>query len=829
MPNAPFQPRQTTRQAALSILLLAIVLTPTGNPHAQRSKNGPVNVAGVATKHADGRTVVTISADTPLNHTQTWQDAEGFHLVLPKAGRSNLKGVPRGVKVRQLDEALELLVPVRPGSSVTVEPHFNHLNLVVNGGIDTTQSETETSAPAASRRRESRERKDDSLAETSTGRLPRAMRNAGVETPLVASAASDQIETRSASVPVAASSSSSSASAPAASQQSASSVGAQQAVPQPSAQPQASAQPTDNAQAATSQPLVPVTDGAAPPPQQPSSEQAAPPVEVAESGPGFIARLFSITGVVIFLVLGVAALFLVRFIRARQEEKFESKTDKKEAQQGAETVEAVEAQAVNGAVEETGVERRREERRKEVRRSSDQPAAQKASHASSGEQETRQQALEVRQQPAGPAAIYGAYRVDQEVGKLLLGQPHRMDVLLSRAADDRRAMETSLMKALQSPEVEEEGRRRARRALEEYGFVARQAATLLLAHDAYERASAARVLGEIGAASALPFLLEALYDSELVVRTHAVMSLGELKLPAAIGALLDMARKCPEVPSELLSRALNACSVDSLVTFASLNLEDEQALLANLAEEDFTGEITHLDPSGKVEQLPEWLENESLSEALSRLESTDVEARTAAVRQLAQFQVKRSVEALSMIAARDEESSVRAAAISSLGAIDHESVFAPVLIALADEAREVRAAAARALSRLSFDRADAYVRVLETADAETLRGVARACIEAGIVAQVIDRLSSEDRRQAYEAFSMLSLLAKSNEIGPLLEAIANHADINVRLAATRLLGLSGGPEVSEQLRPLIVRDGLPEKVRTALLEVVYKMDQAQPA
>jgi HEAT repeat protein len=151
-----------------------------------------------------------------------------------------------------------------------------------------------------------------------------------------------------------------------------------------------------------------------------------------------------------------------------------------------------------------------------------------------------------------------------------------------------------------------------------------------------------------------------------------------------------------------------------------------------------------------------------------------------------------------------------------------------VLIALADDAREVRAAAARSLSRLNFDRADAYVRVQETSDAETLREVARSCIKAGIAKQAIDRLSSEDRRQAYEAFSMLSILAKSNQTEPILEAIASHPDINVQLAATRLLGLAGRPEVAAQLRQLVVRDGLPEKVRTAILEVVYKIDQAQP-
>src|SRR5262249_11687051 len=40
-------------------------------------------------------------------------------------------------------------------------------------------------------------------------------------------------------------------------------------------------------------------------------------------------------------------------------------------------------------------------------------------------------------------SAFGAYRVDQEVSKLIVGKPHRMDVMASRASDDRRAIEAS--------------------------------------------------------------------------------------------------------------------------------------------------------------------------------------------------------------------------------------------------------------------------------------------------------------------------------------------------------------------------------------------------
>src|SRR3989440_6035769 len=145
------------------------------------------------------------------------------------------------------------------------------------------------------------------------------------------------------------------------------------------------------------------------------------------------------------------------------------------------------------------------------------------------------------------ASAYGAYRVDQEVGKLVLGKPHRMDVMASRVADDRRAIEASLVKALDSSDNGEDGHRRALQALEEYGFVARQSAALLLGRDAWERSSAARTLGQVGSQTSLPFLIEALHDADPVVRNQAVSSLGALKMPAAIGALLDIARRHSDI------------------------------------------------------------------------------------------------------------------------------------------------------------------------------------------------------------------------------------------------------------------------------------------
>ena len=422
------------------------------------------------------------------------------------------------------------------------------------------------------------------------------------------------------------------------------------------------------------------------------------------------------------------------------------------------------------------------------------------------------------------ASAYGAYRVDQEVGKLVLGKPHRMDVMASRVADDRRAIEASLVKALDSHDSDEDGRRRAREALEEYGFVARQSALMLLGRDAWERSSAARTLGQIGSQSSLTFLIEALHDPDSVVRNQAVSSLGALKMPAAIGALLDIARRHPDVPASLLSETLSACSVES---FGYLDSSSTQpSVLGHGAP---GAELLGLEPFLTFEDLPAGDEDVELTNALGQLETADESGRARIVQQLGAHHAQRSVSALAAMALNDLDPAVRSVAVTSLGSIDHESVLAPVLIALADESRIVRAAAARTLTSLHFDRADAYVRVTETADSDTLRRVARACISTGIIAQAVDRLASEDRHQAYEAFSLFTLLARANATDPIIDTIQNHKDDEVRLCAVRVLNVAARPEVAPKLREMIADEAMPENVRTAVLEVLYKLDQELPA
>ena len=62
---------------------------------------------------------------------------------------------------------------------------------------------------------------------------------------------------------------------------------------------------------------------------------------------------------------------------------------------------------------------------------------------------------------------------------------------------------------------------------------------------------------------------------------------------------------------------------------------------------------------------------------------------------------------------------------------------------------------------------------------------------------------------------------------PVFEAILAHPNVDVRLKIVHLLARTGHPGTFNQLRELAVRDGMHEEVKTALLEAIYKLEQAK--
>lgn len=754
----------------------------------QRYREPTVTVTGVSSSG----NVVSISADGSLNHAQTWQDPGGdFHVILVNGTAS--AGVGRGVRVGRIGNSLELVVPVKRGASVTVQPRGNRLDLVVMGGA----LNVENIAVEPSSR-----------PERNAGRTQLAPR----EEP--ANEAAERAQQSKAEPKR--------RGAPESSAQTAQPPAVQSFTPAPPpVQTQAPAQPEAQAVAVNS---------VGPAPQEPTiltvAQPAAAQLEAAQGG-GLSSYLLSLPSLFALVGVGLAG-SVGMFVRRRRS--------------GAVVDEghAVETEKANAAVKSEksakpfnhfrGDRRQSDmtvpfERRRSGRGAVDE-ATRRAEELAAEANAKEGRAGESKSQPAVPSFLHGSYRIDQEVASLVAGGPHSIEILASRATDDRRAVETSLLKALRAPETDEDGRCRARTALEDYGFVARTCAALLLGGETFERVSAARALGDMKSAQAIPFLTEALYDHDPLVRTECVQSLGALGLPSAIGALLDVARRHQDIPAAVLGPALTACSVEPLEFDQNMHAA-ARASCAAQETETWDANVRSLVPVADYEELPESSDEEALGAALVRIESTDAESRVNAAQHLAQFQVRRAVTALTTAARHDAEGAVRSAAVNSLGLINHESVFAGVIMALADEAREVRAAAARALSRLSFERAESYIRLAETADLRTLRDVAHACVKAGLAAQAVGRLTSEDRRQAYEAFSLLSLCAGGGEVEPILEAVESHRDLDTRLTCVQLLDGAMGSEVCARLGKVEGDADAPDALRRSVRDAVERAAHAQ--
>ena len=66
-------------------------------------------------------------------------------------------------------------------------------------------------------------------------------------------------------------------------------------------------------------------------------------------------------------------------------------------------------------------------------------------------------------------------------------------------------------------------------------------------------------------------------------------------------------------------------------------------------------------------------------------------------------------------------------------------------------------------------------------------------------------------------------MAKAGEVQPLMKAIEDYPNIEVRLAVVKLVALSGQPEIVPAFRRLAVRGSLPSEVRSAVMEAIYQI------
>jgi HEAT repeat protein len=139
----------------------------------------------------------------------------------------------------------------------------------------------------------------------------------------------------------------------------------------------------------------------------------------------------------------------------------------------------------------------------------------------------------------------------------------------------------------------------------------------------------------------------------------------------------------------------------------------------------------------------------------------------------------------------------RAAAVAELARSGGPDAFSQIVECFDDHSPHVRNAAARAFRKLEPKHTvDLFNRSLEGASDNRRRNIGAAIAASGLASEAIENLASENREDTYNALSILFVMAKTGELHPLVRAIEGHESVQVRMAAIKLLTLTGQAQVA---------------------------------
>jgi hypothetical protein len=157
----------------------------------------------------------------------------------------------------------------------------------------------------------------------------------------------------------------------------------------------------------------------------------------------------------------------------------------------------------------------------------------------------------------------------------------------------------------------------------------------------------------------------------------------------------------------------------------------------------------------------------------------------------------------------------RAAAVVELARSGSKDAFSLIVNCFDDHSPHVRNAAARAFRKLEPNRTvDLFNRALEESSADRHRNIGAAIAASGLAMEAIDNLVSENREDTYNALSILFVMAKTGEVQPLVQAIEGHESVQVRMAAIKLLTLTGQSDIANTAAKRRLERHQPENYRS---------------
>ncbi|HVP39313.1 MAG TPA: HEAT repeat domain-containing protein [Candidatus Saccharimonadales bacterium] len=342
------------------------------------------------------------------------------------------------------------------------------------------------------------------------------------------------------------------------------------------------------------------------------------------------------------------------------------------------------------------------------------------------------------------------------------------------------------------------------------------------------RCAAAEALGSQRDPHAVPLLLEALGESDLLVRFAAANALGQIGAPQTLRPLMAAYRTSPGPLKHAIIRAVSrltepghgegpsAAELEAMVpdlVEAATSEEPEIRLAAlqvlALCPAGPDGAATFAasldDPAAEVRALArrtlERMDADVVPQLVCAARQGSLEARCEAIELLCARPDRRGAAALAELLNAPEER-LRAAAALALGQVG-EPADGPALLARAhDPAAPVRACAARALGWMRVAEAVDLLRTLLDDDAAEVRESALGALVLIGGHGVVEGLTSDLRRarpaRQRLAAAALGFLGDSSVLSVLLEAL-RHSDPVVRESAAESLGRQQSPPAVQAL------------------------------
>jgi HEAT repeat protein len=262
---------------------------------------------------------------------------------------------------------------------------------------------------------------------------------------------------------------------------------------------------------------------------------------------------------------------------------------------------------------------------------------------------------------------------------------------------------------------------------------------------ASKRMKACHVMGILGSNRDIPLLMERLYDNNPKVVSSAIIALGELRDKKAIGALLELYKRCTLSQAWLIAAILPFFGHEVYDHIKPILIQQE------------------LPPSRLIlliKVITEFKLSDSL-EVLQRIykESDSLDLRISALFAIGKtndlFAVKTIIDALT-----DFEWQVRAVACNFIGEMTIKGASDRLVSLLADESWFVRKNAASALVRLGKIGIMGLFNALNTDDRYARDMVVQTLQEKGILERIILHLKSRDNDKVKVAYRIVKYLAK---------------------------------------------------------------------